>query len=265
MRIEGQDATNRVSGEYHRLPADDPAQRGRDSGNRVPDQQLRRRIRTGRQRGHQHDHEVGHQPISRQRLRLFRQRRPELPASLSPATADGGKFRPRNRRNDFGGTLGGPMDIPKIYNGHNKTFLFFNYEEFLETRPVLLHRYGAHGRLLDGNFSAISPNGNCSLCAAQRDSDRGRWAAPPYTDPTATRCTRMRSTIRSRAVASTRPNSRDTPRRFRTTVIPLTRFDPVSLAVCSSVPPGGRRKLQSYRQLRRDQHHGAPLLGHSVV
>ena len=39
MRIEGQDATSRLFGTYD-LHADDPAQRGLDSGNRVPDQQL---------------------------------------------------------------------------------------------------------------------------------------------------------------------------------------------------------------------------------
>ena len=49
-----------------RLHADGPAQRGFDSGNCVPDQQLRGRVRTGGLRGHQHDHEVRHQPVSRQ-------------------------------------------------------------------------------------------------------------------------------------------------------------------------------------------------------
>jgi hypothetical protein len=53
--------------------------------------------------------------------------------ACSAVGGDGGKFRPRARRNDFGGTLGGPLVIPKIYNGHNKTFWFYNYEEFLET------------------------------------------------------------------------------------------------------------------------------------
>lgn len=30
--------------------------------------------------------------------------------------------------NQFGGVLGGPLSIPKIYDGHNKTFIFFSYE-----------------------------------------------------------------------------------------------------------------------------------------
>jgi hypothetical protein len=32
------------------------------------------------------------------------------------------------RQNDFGGTLGGPIDIPGIYDGKDKTFFFFSYE-----------------------------------------------------------------------------------------------------------------------------------------
>jgi hypothetical protein len=30
--------------------------------------------------------------------------------------------------NTFGGSLGGPLSIPKVYNGHDKTFFFFDYE-----------------------------------------------------------------------------------------------------------------------------------------
>ena len=37
---------------------------------------------------------------------------------------------PRSRKNDFGGTIGGPVWIPKIYNGKNKTFFFFSEEVF---------------------------------------------------------------------------------------------------------------------------------------
>jgi hypothetical protein len=32
------------------------------------------------------------------------------------------------RQNDFGGTLGGPVVIPGLYNGKDKTFFFFSYE-----------------------------------------------------------------------------------------------------------------------------------------
>ncbi len=41
----------------------------------------------------------------------------------------------RNRQNNFGGTFGGPVWIPHLYNGHNKTFFFFSYEGFRSTQP----------------------------------------------------------------------------------------------------------------------------------
>jgi hypothetical protein len=34
------------------------------------------------------------------------------------------------RQNDFGATLGGPVYMPKLYNGRNKTFFFISYEGF---------------------------------------------------------------------------------------------------------------------------------------
>lgn len=34
----------------------------------------------------------------------------------------------RLNRNQFGGNIGGPVVIPHLYNGHDKTFFFFNYE-----------------------------------------------------------------------------------------------------------------------------------------
>ncbi len=36
--------------------------------------------------------------------------------------------KPPLRMNDFGGTLGGPVMLPKLYNGHDRTFFFFSYE-----------------------------------------------------------------------------------------------------------------------------------------
>ena len=36
--------------------------------------------------------------------------------------------RQAERQNDFGGTLGGPVRIPGLYNGKDRTFFFFSYE-----------------------------------------------------------------------------------------------------------------------------------------
>jgi hypothetical protein len=81
------------------------------------------------------------------------------------ASGEPGKYRPRNRRNDFGGTLGGPVVIPKLYNGRNRTFFFWNYEQFLETTQYGFTDTVPVPAFLKGDFSAISPVGNCSLCS----------------------------------------------------------------------------------------------------
>ncbi len=64
---------------------------------------------------------------------------------------NGGLVRPKSRQNDFGGSFGGPVWIPKIYDGHNRTFFFFNYEMYrdrvatnngFETVPTAAYRNG---------------------------------------------------------------------------------------------------------------------------
>ena len=41
-----------------------------------------------------------------------------------------GKARQIYKQNDFGATIGGPVWIPHVYHGQNKTFFFFSYEGF---------------------------------------------------------------------------------------------------------------------------------------
>jgi hypothetical protein len=47
-----------------------------------------------------------------------------------------GEPRLAERQNDFGGTLGGPVYIPHLYDGRDKTFFFFSYEGLRLTTPV---------------------------------------------------------------------------------------------------------------------------------
>ena len=57
---------------------------------------------------------------------------------------------PLLKYNDFGFTIGGPVYIPKLYNGKNKTFFFANIDwnwqgnqtQFLEILPTPAHRAG---------------------------------------------------------------------------------------------------------------------------
>ncbi len=46
-----------------------------------------------------------------------------------------GVKEPALRQNDFGGTLGGPIRIPGVYNGKDKTFFFFSYEGLRLLQP----------------------------------------------------------------------------------------------------------------------------------
>ncbi|GGA62881.1 hypothetical protein GCM10011507_13110 [Edaphobacter acidisoli] len=66
---------------------------------------------------------------------------------------------PMQRQFDFGGSFGGPVVIPRVYNGHNKTFFFFAYEEYYNkqtlnlgtiTVPTAAYRNGDLSSLLLG-------------------------------------------------------------------------------------------------------------------
>jgi hypothetical protein len=46
-----------------------------------------------------------------------------------------GLATPPERQNDFGGTLGGPVRIPAVYDGKDKTFFFFSYEGLRLLQP----------------------------------------------------------------------------------------------------------------------------------
>jgi Carboxypeptidase regulatory-like domain len=67
------------------------------------------------------------------------------------------------RRNQFGGTLGGPIRIPKVYNGRDKTFFFVSYDglidssegSFTGTMPTALERTGNFSQTKDSNGNLI--------------------------------------------------------------------------------------------------------------
>ncbi len=57
------------------------------------------------------------------------------------------------RQNDFGGTLGGYLRIPGLYNGRDKTFFFFSYEGLRLTNPVASTLY----EVPSNNLRATAP------------------------------------------------------------------------------------------------------------
>jgi len=68
-------------------------------------------------------------------------------------------IRPAVRKNDFGFSIGGPVYIPKVYNGKNKTFFFLSWEFYKEHRyttgvyqtlPTTAMRTGDFSQILTG-------------------------------------------------------------------------------------------------------------------
>ncbi len=47
-----------------------------------------------------------------------------------------GELTPALRQNDFGGTFSGPVLLPRLYNGKDRTFFFFAYEGLRLTQPT---------------------------------------------------------------------------------------------------------------------------------
>jgi Carboxypeptidase regulatory-like domain/TonB-dependent Receptor Plug Domain/TonB dependent receptor len=43
--------------------------------------------------------------------------------------------KPAERQNDFGGTLGGPIEVPRVYRGKDRSFFFFSYEGLRLVEP----------------------------------------------------------------------------------------------------------------------------------
>jgi hypothetical protein len=122
----------------------------------------------------------------------------------------------KDRKNDYGFTLGGPVWIPKLYHGRNKTFFFFNLERFgndqastssYSTVPTAAYR--------QGNFSAALTGRTLT------DSNTGMtFPENGIYDPLST------ATVNGNVVRTLFPNN----------TIPQNRMDPVALKVQALIP-----------------------------
>ena len=135
-----------------------------------------------------------------------------------PFTDDGGgkHIRPKDRRMDYGASLGGPVSIPKLYNGRNRTFFFFNIEKYVNrgnisgsfaTVPIPAFR--------DGDFTSIYTGRNIG-------TDRiGRPVLEnTIFDPASTRL------VNGVSARDPFPGNR----------IPVARFDPVAAKIQGYLP-----------------------------
>jgi hypothetical protein len=153
------------------------------------------------------------------------------------SNGNGQHIRNELRRNDYGFTLGGPVKIPHVYNGKDKTFFFFNFEQFrqtatnastLATVPTYLSPAGvAEPGYTTGNMSTAAfpfiPVNPCSQpSTAQACADN----VPAYgygqvLDPTTTHTLAGGVIVRN---------------PYANNQIPLSLIDPVARYVQSLVP-----------------------------
>ena len=70
---------------------------------------------------------------------------------------DVGNRAPLYRRNDFGGTIGGPLSIPHLYDAKGKTHFFFSEEMRLEKDPYAYRQAVPSLAERNGDFSDVCP------------------------------------------------------------------------------------------------------------
>ncbi len=150
-------------------------------------------------------------------------------------------------QNDYGFTVGGPVQLPKVYDGRNKTFFFVSFEEFYQnlinnttpdTVPIQAYR--------NGNFSSLITAENRLVTTASGN----------YVDP-------LGRTIQSGTIfdpTSTQlVNGAQVRNPFQGNQIPVTSFDPVAAKILALVPlpqgplasQAGTNYLAAYNGSRR--------------
>jgi hypothetical protein len=118
---------------------------------------------------------------------------------------------PSVRLNQFGGSLGGPIILPKLYNGKNRTFFFVDYEGYRRASQQLLLGNVPTVKMRSGDFSETGV----------------------IYDPTTTRAN---------------PNGSGFARTpFLGNQIPVSRWDPISAIMINAYPlPTGPGRFNNY-------------------
>src|ERR1700761_4569847 len=126
---------------------------------------------------------------------------------------------PSFRLNQFGGSLGGPVVIPKVYHGKDKTFFFVDYEGFRNSVQIFERGNIPTMRMRTGDFGELLPS-------------------TLIYDPATT------------AVNPAVPTNFIRP-PFPNNVIPASRFDPISFKMINAYPtPTSTARLNNYSQAR---------------
>jgi len=97
--------------------------------------------------------------------------------ALNASNKDTGA-NPRQRRADWGGTFGGPIVIPKLYNGKDKSFFFATYEKFWSREKSMGYYNVPRDEWRTGNMSSILLPASAGTDAMGRDVMQGQIFDP---------------------------------------------------------------------------------------
>ncbi|HZY61143.1 MAG TPA: carboxypeptidase-like regulatory domain-containing protein [Edaphobacter sp.] len=97
------------------------------------------------------------------------------------ATPFGSLTKPHIVTNDFGITAGGPVVLPHLYNGHDRTFFFATYEGYRSPRSTPYQSYVPTAAMKKGDFSNVRDNDGKPIPALNNPFTGGTY--PNYTVP----------------------------------------------------------------------------------
>ena len=98
-----------------------------------------------------------------------------------------GISRPAYHQNQFGGTVGGPVWIPKIYDGRNKTFFFFDYQGTRIVTPSSYQEYVPTANIRNSNFLDYRDYFTAEAGSTKTDALGRMYPHATFFDPATTR------------------------------------------------------------------------------
>ena len=134
--------------------------------------------------------------------------------------------RALDKKNDYGGSVGGPLSIPHLYSGHDRTFGFFSWEQFRQSESGIAVSSIPTAAVHNGNFAAqltTKPDGSNVDC-------NGNQAYVGEIFDPATTSTVLNTHLPTPAVVPCRnpfPGNMIDPSRFSTTAKAALAFYPL--------------------------------------
>ena len=204
-------------------------------------QQLRRAVRPHRRRRHQRLAQVGHERVPRHGLRVRAAQGVRL--ERVPLQASNNREKPDHKLDQYGFQVDGPVRIPGLYDGRDKTFFMFNYEGYQEATPNPATYTVPDEAQLRGDFSNLR-DAQGRLITIYDPAHR-----PPRERPAG--CAIRSRATSSRRIASTRWRSGSLQYFLRPNTTPAA--GPIRGATTSSSRRTSRSTLPQHRDQGRSE------------